>query len=415
MNTLLQLAILSMIPVRLFAPTLGAVLCLLTYCQPLQAEEFTAPPNVTRRSNFQNSRIRFERNHIGHVAFIGGSITEMDGYRPMVMKDLQTRFPNTKFQFTSAGIASTCSTAGAFRLRNDVLSKGKVDLIFIEFAVNDDQDASHPYEIAVRGIEGIIRHTREHSPNAEIFLTYFVNPGMLEKLQHGQVPTSIAAHEKVADHYGVTTIHLAQQVADQIEEGSLTWKKYGGVHPAPFGNAIPAKMIAGTLDMAWMYKLVDNAKLIAAPVPKESVDQHSYTSGRYVSMNSLDLGEGWEIKTPDWSKIKGQIRSRHNNRDMITCTAPESTLSFSFKGTAVGVECVAGPDAGTLEYSIDGSEWKSFNLSHRFSKGLHYPRTVVFEGELENQKHKLKVRLSSKTSNFGLKPAARILNFVVNE
>ena len=44
---------------------------------------------------------------------------------------------------SSIRIASTCSTTGAFRLRDDVLIKGPVDLFFIEFAVNDDQDAGH--------------------------------------------------------------------------------------------------------------------------------------------------------------------------------------------------------------------------------------------------------------------------------
>jgi hypothetical protein len=60
---------------------------------------------------------------------------------------LQRRFPDTKFTFTDAGLSSTCSTTGAFRLSTDVLSQGPVDLLFIEFAVNDDQDAGHAMRI----------------------------------------------------------------------------------------------------------------------------------------------------------------------------------------------------------------------------------------------------------------------------
>ena len=47
------------------------------------------------------------------------------------------------------GIASTCSVTGAHRLTRDVLSKGDVDLFFIEFAVNDDQDAGHDITHAI--------------------------------------------------------------------------------------------------------------------------------------------------------------------------------------------------------------------------------------------------------------------------
>ncbi len=116
--------------------------------------------NIHVRGHFQNARIRFERDKIGHVAFMGGSITEMDGYRPMVMELLQRRFPETKFKFTAAGISSTCSTTGAFRLQDDVLDQGPIDLFFVEFAVNDDGDAGHAYREAMRGMEGVVRHTR---------------------------------------------------------------------------------------------------------------------------------------------------------------------------------------------------------------------------------------------------------------
>ena len=45
------------------------------------------------------------------MAFIGGSITQMNGYRPMVSEWLQQRFPDTKFEFINAGIG-TCSHTG---------------------------------------------------------------------------------------------------------------------------------------------------------------------------------------------------------------------------------------------------------------------------------------------------------------
>ena len=169
--------------------------------------------NIAARSPFSNCRIRFEREKRGHVAFIGGSITEMNGYRPMVCEFLQERFPQTEFEFTDAGIASTCSTTGAFRLATEVLSQGPVDLFFVEFAVNDDQDAMHARRECIRGLEGIIRHCRQHNPNMDIVVTYFVNPSMLKTLQDGKQPLSIGAHSDVAEYYSVSTIHLAREVA----------------------------------------------------------------------------------------------------------------------------------------------------------------------------------------------------------
>ena len=177
------------------------------------------------------------------MAFIGGSITEMEGYRPMVCGILKRRFPNTEFVFTAAGIAFTCSTTGAFRLQSDVLSKGPVDLFFIEFAVNDDQDAHHARRECILRLEGILRQARRHNAKMDIVITYFVNPGMMDAYRAGHVPLSIASHEEVARHYGVSTIHLAKEVTERVAAGELTWEKFGGVHPAPFGNAICAGMI----------------------------------------------------------------------------------------------------------------------------------------------------------------------------
>ena len=65
------------------------------------------------------------------------------------------------------------------------------------------------------------------------------------------MPLSIASHEEVARHCGVSTIGLAKEVTERIAAGELTWEKFGGVHPAPFGNAICAGMIDELMSRAW--------------------------------------------------------------------------------------------------------------------------------------------------------------------
>ena len=78
----------------------------------------------------------------------------------MMEQQLQQRFPFTTFEFVEAGISSTGSTPGAFRLDNDVLSKGKIDLLFIDGSANDMTNGFTPEE-QVRGVEGEIRHALE--------------------------------------------------------------------------------------------------------------------------------------------------------------------------------------------------------------------------------------------------------------
>ena len=73
---------------------------------------------------------------------------------------------------------------------------------------------------------------------------------------------------------------------------------------------------------------------------------------------------------------------------------------------------LAGPDAGTVEARIDDGAFRSVSLYHRFSKGLHYPRTVLFATDLSSGNHLLTVRISAETKSTG--NAVRIMKFVAN-
>jgi hypothetical protein len=61
---------------------------------------------------------------------MGGSITEGNGWRNLVCQYLKERFPDTQFEFINAGISSTGSTPGAFRLEKDVLMMLKIQMLF---------------------------------------------------------------------------------------------------------------------------------------------------------------------------------------------------------------------------------------------------------------------------------------------
>lgn len=394
----------------LFAAMLSPALAILSPTSSACGED--KPPfgdNVQFRGSLSNSRAQFETKKKGHVAFMGGSITEMNGYRPMVCDLLKKRFPETQFTFTDAGIASTCSTTGAFRLESDVLSRGPVDLFFVEFAVNDDQDAAHTRDECIRGLEGIIRHARRANPDADIVVTFFVNEGMLKKLQSGETPLTIEAHETVARHYAISTINLANEAAEEVTAGTLTWKQYGGVHPAPHGNGICAKMIDELFNRAWKQPSDAATKPHAMPAP---LDPLNYESGRFIDPKQAKLKQGWTIGVPDWKALPGSKRDRFTSIPMLSATEAGAELTLDFEGTAVGAFIVAGPDAGIAEASVDGGAFHPVNLYHNFSKGLHYPRTVMLGTSLKPGGHTLTLRIATDTKSAG--HAMRIMQFTAN-
>ena len=59
------------------------------------------------RGSLQNSLVKFEKERKGRVAFLGGSITEMKGWKDMVEQQLKQRFPYTEFDFNTFPVFAT--------------------------------------------------------------------------------------------------------------------------------------------------------------------------------------------------------------------------------------------------------------------------------------------------------------------
>jgi lysophospholipase L1-like esterase len=367
--------------------------------------------NQILRGELQNSLVKFEKEKVGTVAFMGGSITEMNGYRPIIGEWLQNRFPDTKFTFINAGISSTCSTTGSFRLPSHVLSHNP-DLFFVEFAVNDDQDAHHTFENAHRGMDGILRHARTSNPNMDIVCTHFVNPGMLELIQAGKTPVSIAAHEKALEYYNVPSNYTARELADRIKAGKTDWKEYGGVHPRKPGNTLAANGAIAILEEAWKKKPSGATK--PHPVPGTPQDPGSYFNGHFLPSCSVDMGEGVVRHIPDWKAIKGSFRNTFAGMQLFCAEKPGQTMTVKFEGNTLAAYVLAGPDAGILEISVEGGTSTKTDLYHHHSRGLHYPRTVILAENLSQGSHTAIVTVSKDHNEASQGTAARILEFGVN-
>jgi hypothetical protein len=288
-----------------------------------------------------------------------------------------------------------------------------VDLLLVEFAVNDDQDARHSAEDCIRGMEGIVRHLWNASPESDVIMIDFVNPEMLATAQAGRTQLSAEQHEKVARHYGISSINLPAELADRIEAGTMTWESFGGTHPGPVGNRMAADLVAQVLTAGWSQATAASAP-DDHPIPAQPLLHSSFSQGEFLPADMVEPGEGWQRGIPDWSVIEGSKRERFLDAPLFFSTQPDSTLSFTFSGRAIGAYVLAGPDAGQLEVRIDNGDWTTIELYHNYSSGLHYPRTVMFSSDLPRGEHLVKVRLARMHHPSSKGTAARILDFAVN-
>ncbi|SPE28596.1 Putative O-antigen related protein (fragment) [Candidatus Sulfopaludibacter sp. SbA3] len=141
----------------------------------------------------------------------------------------------------------------------------------------------------------------------------------------------------------------------------------------------------------------------ALPAP---LDEKSYFRGRLAVIREVERGAGWQ-NDPDWSpKDKAATRKGFVRVPMLVSEEPGAVARFAFEGTAVGIFVAAGPDAGTLEFSIDDGPFRSQSLSTNWSATLPIPWAYVLDADLPPGKHILAMRAA--------KGAIRIAYMLVN-
>lgn len=364
------------------------------------------------RNNLQNCRYRFETAKKGRVAFLGGSITHNPGWRDMVCEYLQNRFPETEFEFINAGIPSTGSVPGAFRLERDVLSRGPIDLLFEEAAVNDATNGRSA-TAQVRGMEGIVRHALEANPLTDIVLLYFVDPDKMADYNRGLVPEVIRNHERVAQYYQVSALNLALEVTERIRAGEFTWEEdFINLHPSPFGQKVYFNSIKAFLDSAWSGALPDRQHKHV--LPGEPLDPFSYTNGRLAGLEKAALSGDWTRVNKWRPRDAAGTRAGFVDVPALVAEKPGSELEYQFEGTAVGIFVAAGPDAGILEYRIDGGPPQTLDQFTCWSAGLHLPWLYILADELGTGPHSVTIKTTDQKNPGSVGYACRIFYFAIN-
>ena len=392
---------------KLFVLLVFLSLSIVPFAQKLDSDAFH-----THRQSLKNSFLKFQNEKEGRVVFLGGSITHNPGWRDSVCVYLQRRFPETTFDFISAGIPSMGSTPGAFRFSRDVLARGPVDLLFEEAAVNDDTNRRTPAQIT-RGMEGIVRHAFLANPACDLVIMHFVDPGKMDDYRAGKVPEVIQLHEAVAKHYNISTLNLAKEVTERIDAGEFDWEHdFKNLHPSPFGQNIYYQSIRTFLENEFSKNYF--GEKVSDVVMPQPIDQDCYDNGVLVEPNPQKKIKGWEM-VKNWKPTDGKsTRANYVNVPMLVGSYPGEIIKFHFKGNATGIAVAAGPDAGIIEYSVDNEPWKKQDLFTQWSEGLHLPWYYTLASGLKSGRHTLQLRISEEKNEKSTGNICRIRYFYFN-
>jgi pimeloyl-ACP methyl ester carboxylesterase len=370
------------------------------------------------RGSLSRSLQRLQSGPEARVAFLGGSITANPGWREQIMAYLRQKFPQTSFDFMNAGIPSMGSVPGAFRLARDVFSAGRVDLLFVEAAVNDSSNGRSERAM-LRGMEGIVRQARRQQPALDLVLLHFVDPAKLSDYRSGTVPEVIRCHEAVAQHYSIPSVHLAREVTERIDAGQFGWNEdFQDLHPSAFGQRLYAASLRRLLSCAWRQSPAEPLASPVHPLPEQLLDPFSYDRARSPGLEVAHNLQGFELLRsvdPRADGVGGAVRSGFFQVPMLVATEVGATFHLSFSGRAAGLLVTAGPDAGQVEYRVDRGSWRTQDLFTRWSQGLHLPWAYVLADELHAGPHVLEVRIGPDRNPGSQGHACRIVQLMVNE
>ena len=351
------------------------------------------------RGGLPNFLAKLQRGGEVRMGYLGGSITAQDGWRPKTLRWFQEQFTNARLREINAAIGGTGSDLGVFRLQQDVLAH-KPDLLFVEFAVND---AGAPPEQIHRCMEGMVRQTWQANPETDICFVYTLANNMLDNYLAGKLPRSVIAMESLAAHYAIPTINFGPSVAALQKEGRLVFtgqKPKTDAEKAALGDKVlfSPDSVHPYTDSG--HQLYLDAVVRAWPQLRTAGQAGPHTLGapfvadhfaaaKLVPLDRAKLSAGWEHLAATNSMAR---RFRGQMPQMWRASQPGETITFKFRGTAVGVYDIVGPDCGQIIITLDD---RPPRVMPRFDAYCTYHRlqSAMFGTGLPDTEHTVKLEI----------------------
>lgn len=278
------------------------------------------------------------RERACRIAYVGNSVTaQRDGYVPYLHAHLGswTAQPHHALQ---VGLSGMGSMGCLFTLDAFVLSR-KPDLCFIE-CTTGDSGSRPPLEIIGPAIEGLVRKLRAIGCECCILHAYR-SDRTVEDFQ-----PIIDRYERVADHYGIPSVHLGRAIDLGLTSGewSLEQLFLDGIHTTTEGGRVMATLIARALQAILSASSADaptlglrlhpndfEAARLLRPEPQTALDPQRCRSSHFrLVLPYLEIGAG---------------------NGLVLDAAP---------GKLAGLLLVAGPHAGDIVIEAD-SQMQEFS------------------------------------------------------
>lgn len=345
----------------------------------------TCMMHQTARSGLGRVRQKLESGKDVTIVFLGGSITSgaqasnmnVTSYRARTTQWIRDRYPKTNLTSINAGIGGTGSDLGVFRCQSDVLSH-KPDLVFVEFAVNDGKMNDRQ---SMECFEGLLRQLYGQANRPDICILYTLDRAHLPLWHAHKLSPRAATQERLAEHYALPSVRLAQGIADRILHDQVQWDELmnDSVHPSDAGHEAYAQVLITAMDQLFEQPSLSHDM----PCP--------LVSDRYVTSRMQDLpchAQGWT-----WTQLEN-LGGWDCFNGLLMAEEPDAELTLPFHGKLVGLFYQLGPDTGNLLYRIDDGPEQMLAPFDKWAADCRRPQYRILSDQLVNGPHILKLRIA---------------------
>ncbi|MBU3112148.1 SGNH/GDSL hydrolase family protein [Clostridium lacusfryxellense] len=329
------------------------------------------------------------------IGFIGGSITDSRGrnrWPEPVTAWFVDKFPNVKIIVENAAIGATGSDLAVFRAKRDIITRN-CDIIFVEFAVNDNEQVT---EKRMRTRKGLLRKLLS-SGKSDLVLTYTYSNDMYDEMINSQVPSSINEFEILANHYDISSVWMGLYALDEVMRGLLRMEEWvpDGLHPDLRGSYTYGQSVIKFLEKEIVTKSAANTSDLKYIIP-EPYNKNNWEKAYILPLSKVELKGPWTMRRCTTIQWMDQA---------LETTVIGAELSFLFTGRGLILGFDFGKTSTDFTYRIDYGEWyeMKWDCPDWCGNDGWYRVSYIGDdfGDLEH-KFELKVIYSSRGTNFRL-------------
>ncbi len=332
------------------------------------------------QSLLPNVYAKMKNNEKIHIGYFGGSVTNGYGatsqsekswryYSRVWLADYAQSIGSTSsiYEGTHAGLGGTGTDLNVYRADSalDLDGSDPVDLLFIEFAINDSYEGN-TYDKSAYYMESIVRKVWEKDPECDIVICITTDFG---KASHDQSAfVNATAHKDVAAYYGIPVFDFGAHMWEFLKEENggtpvpaqtdPLWTYYyaDGCHPNDNGYLKYAEFLWDD----FLEEAVDDTKGYSTTVVNHTMPEATFSTRLSAPYNIAPRTDAYLVNAGEARNLS----KAYNFAGSSTLSANGGGASFKaiFHSKSAGMYYTGNPDNGLVLYSVDGGEYKAMNL-----------------------------------------------------